>query len=385
LSKSTSYSDATQVVHAGSVVDEKTAALSPVIVTSTTFEQTSPGVHKGYEYSRAATPTRDQLETALARLENTQYALSFASGLAAEQAILQLCDQGDHILSCDDVYGGTRRLGEKVWARYGLTFNYMDTCHLDKVETYLKQHTTKMLWIETPTNPTLRIMDLQSLGALAKKYGCLFVVDNTFASPIFQKPIDFGADIIVHSTTKYISGHCDVLGGAVMTSQTPIYEKLQFLQMATGAVPSPFDCYLLLRSLPTLALRMHKHAENALKLATFLSNHNKITKVIYPGLPSHPNHELAKQQMSGCSGMVSFYYDTDLEGIARFSQSCKLFYLAESLGGVKSMINHPAAMTHVSVDKTVRESLGITDQLLRLSVGIEDPEDLIADLKQALK
>lgn len=375
----------TKAVHAGVKIDPTHGAIAPVIVTSTTYRQSAPAEHQGYDYSRADNPTREQLESALAELEGGDYGLAFSSGLAAEHAIMGLFRPGDTIVVCDDVYGGTRRLFSKIWEDYGLNYHFCDLTDQEVIKQTLTQLKPKAIWIETPTNPTLRIVDLTLVASLAKEHHAMVIVDNTFATPMLQQPLALGADIVVHSSTKYLGGHTDVIGGAIITSDPQLYDKLKFLQYAAGSIPSPFDCYLLLRSLSTLALRMNQHCINAEKVASYLSSHPQVSKVIFPGLSSHPQHKLAKRQMHGFSGMVSFYLQGSREYLTRFCQSTKLFILAESLGSTKSLINHPASMTHASVSPKQRKQLGITDSLLRLSVGIEDSADLIDDLRQALK
>lgn len=374
--------DFTKAVQSGVKIDPTHGAIAPVIVTSTTYRQSAPGEHQGYDYSRADNPTRKQLEDALATTENARYGLSFSSGLAAVHAVMGLFTPGDHILVCDDVYGGTRRLFDQIWQKFGITFEYVDLRDLNILEKALKIQSCSGLWIETPTNPTLRIVDLKACSQLARTTQTMMIVDNTFATGILQKPLVFGADLVVHSSTKYLSGHTDVVGGIVMTHDHDLFTKLKFIQFAAGSVPSPFDCYLLLRSLSTLAIRMEKHSQNALAVATHLEQHPQVSKVLYPGLPSHPQHQLAQQQMCAGSGMVSFYLDhtTDLK---TFCASTKLFVLAESLGSTKSLMNHPATMTHASVDQKQRDYLSITHDLLRLSVGIENSADLCEDLSSA--
>ena len=377
--------DFTIAIHGGLQIDPVSGAISPNIAPSTTFKQSSPGKPLGaYEYSRSDNPTRHQLEKALAALEDTPYALTFASGLAATQAVMQLCSPQDHILVCDDVYGGTRRYFEKICSpQQNLDFTFVDMRELAALKQVFLEKPPQMVWVETPTNPTLRIIDLEALGELCRAHKATLVVDNTFASPVFQKPAAFGADLTVHSTTKYIGGHSDVLGGALMCSSVELYEQLRFFQMAIGAVPSAFDSYLLLRSLQTLPIRMERHHQNAQKIAAYLSTHPQVSEVLFPGLPSHPQHALAHKQMRGFSGMVSFYLKGSFEQVKEFCQKTRLFLLAESLGSTKSLLNHPATMTHASVDEKTRLELGINSQLLRLSVGLEDPADLIEDLGQA--
>jgi cystathionine gamma-lyase len=340
----------------------------------------------GYEYSRTGNPTRNALEKCLASLENAKFGLAFASGLAAETTVaLSLLKSGDHIIAFDDLYGGTRRLFDRILsANFRLEFTYVDARDHDNVEDVLRDN-TKMIWVETPTNPLMKLCDIKAIAQIAKERGIIVVVDNTFMSPYFQKPLDLGADISLHSTTKYLGGHSDVVGGAVMLSEEKLYEKLKFGQNAVGAVPSPFDCWLVLRGIKTLAVRMDKHNHNAQKIAEFLESHPKIKKVNYPGLKTHPQHELAKKQMTGFGGMLSFEIGGDLSVTKEFLKNLKIFALAESLGGIESLVEHPALMTHASIQKEERERIGITDNLIRMSVGIEDVDDLIEDLEQALK
>jgi cystathionine beta-lyase/cystathionine gamma-synthase len=357
--------------------------MTPIFQTST-YVQDAPGQHKGYDYSRAGNPTRDALEKAFAEVEGAQYGLAFSSGLAAEQAIIQILEPGSEILVCDDVYGGTGRLFRRLFAKYGLEFNFIDMTNLATVKEAITPK-TKMIWVETPTNPTLKVIDIKGISHLAKQAGAHLVVDNTFATPIFQNPIALGADIVVHSTTKYIGGHSDIIGGAVMVTDETLHEQIKFVQFAAGAVPGPFECFLLLRSLKTLAVRMMQHQKNAFAVAEFLATHPKVKDVFYPGLSSHPQHHLASQQMQGYGGMVSFRLDGNFAEVTKFCQSLSIFALAESLGGIESLINHPEQMTHASVPEPLRRKLGIGHDLLRLSVGIEASEDLIADLDQALR
>jgi cystathionine gamma-lyase len=339
---------------------------------------------RGYEYSRTGNPTRDALEKRLAALENARFGLAFASGLAAEATlILSLLKKGDHVIAFDNLYGGTRRLFSDVLVNFGLEFTYVDAREPENVEKAVKEN-TRMIWLETPTNPLLRLCDVRAISEIGRANDIITVVDNTFMSPCFQNPLDLGADIALHSTTKYLGGHSDVVGGAIMLSNEELHEKIRFNQNAIGAVPSPFDCFLVLRGIKTLAIRMEKHNQNAQKIAEFLEAQPKVRKVHYPGLKSHPQHDLAKRQMSGFGGIVSFELDAKLAEVKAFLKKFKLFALAESLGGVESLIEHPALMTHASIPKRERERIGITDSLIRLSVGIEDIEDLIADLEQAL-
>lgn len=374
----------TTCVHAGTEPEPQTGAVMTPIFQTSTFHQESPGVHRGFDYSRADNPTRQALETALAALEHAPYGLAFASGLAAEQAILQTLTPPGEIIVCDDVYGGTGRLFRKLFAKYGFKFRFVDMREAANVEEAITTE-TQMIWVETPTNPTLRIIDIAEMARLAKKAASLLVVDNTFASPINQLPLELGADIVIHSTTKYIGGHSDLIGGAVMTRSQELFDQLKFVQFAAGAVPSPLECFLIHRSIKTLAVRMQRHNENGLAIARFLEDQAEIEQVYYPGLTSHRGHEIAKQQMTGFSGMVSFNLKGDYDKTAAFIERLKVFSLAESLGGVESLVNHPERMTHASVPPKLREELGIGPNLLRLSCGIEAVEDLQADLRQALR
>ena len=338
----------------------------------------------GYEYARTGNPTRNALEKRLAALENAKYGLAFASGLAAETTVaLSLLKKSDHVVAFEDLYGGTRRLFDKTLANFGLEFSYVDASNIEKVEDAITSN-TRLIWLETPTNPLLRLCDIKAISKVAKQHGVLTVVDSTFASPYIQNPLDLGADLVLHSTTKYIGGHSDVVGGAIMLSNDDLYAKLKFNQNALGAIPSPFDCFLVLRGTKTLALRMERHSQNAQKIAEYLSAQPEIEKVIYPGLKSHPQYELAKRQMSSFGGMITFILKGGKTKTADFLKRLNVIALAESLGGVESLINQPAVMTHASLSKEERERLGVTDNLLRLSVGIEDYEDLQADLDQAL-
>ncbi|MFT5572700.1 MAG: cystathionine beta-lyase/cystathionine gamma-synthase [Cryomorphaceae bacterium] len=373
----------TTVVHAGTHPDPTTGAVMTPIYQTSTFAQEAPGVHKGWDYSRGTNPSRDALEEALAAIEGAKYAIAFSSGLAAEHAIVQNLNPGDHVLVCNDVYGGSGRLFRTLVGKFGIEFEFIDMSNLDLVESHMREN-TRLLWIESPTNPTMQVLDISSLSKIAHKGGAISVVDNTFATPIFQRPLELGADIVTHSTTKYIGGHSDLIGGAVMLNNPEWEEKIRFVQFAAGAVSGPIECFLLHRSIKSLAVRMAKHAENAQKVAEYLNTHPKITATYYPGLPDHPQHVLAQKQMSGFSGVVSCDIDGDLDAATRFTQSLKIFTLAESLGGVESLINHPQQMTHASVPEALRRELGIGESLLRLSVGIEDAQDLIDDLEQAL-
>ncbi|EAU69239.1 cystathionine gamma-synthase (CGS) (O-succinylhomoserine(Thiol)-lyase) [Stigmatella aurantiaca DW4/3-1] len=357
--------------------------MTPIFQTST-YVQPAPGQPLTYDYSRGGNPTRAALETSLAALERAKHAISFASGLAAEQAIMQALEPGARIIVSEDVYGGSGRLFRKLFARYGFQFDFLDLRDLNAVAAAIDSK-TKLIWVETPTNPLLRIVDIAGICALAKKAGAKVVVDNTFTSPIFQQPLTLGADIVVHSTTKYIGGHSDLIGGALMTNDDELAEKLRFVQFAGGAVNSPFECFMLLRSIKTLALRMERHNSNALAFARALEDSGDFASVIYPGLESHPQHALARQQMSGYAGVVSVYMRRDMEGVTRFFKNLRLLALAESLGGVESLVNHPEQMTHASVPPDLRQKLGINAQLVRFSIGIENVNDLIADVRQALQ
>lgn len=376
-------SKSTTVVHAGTTPEPITGAIMTPIFQTSTYVQEAPGIHKGYDYSRADNPTRKALEDALAAIEGAAYGLSFSSGLAAENAIMQMMDPPGRILVCDDVYGGTGRLFRRLFAKYGFDFQFIDMRNPQEVAAAATAD-TKMIWVETPTNPTLKVIDIRAMAKVAKKLGALLVVDNTFSSPIFQNPLQLGADLVVHSTTKYIGGHSDIIGGAIMTSNKELFDKLKFIQFAAGAVPGPFEAFLLLRSVKTLAVRMKQHEQNAFAVAEFLKTHPRVAAVYYPGLKSDPNHAIAREQMSGFSGMVSFDVKGDYQDTVKITQRLKVFALAESLGGVESLINHPEQMTHASVPEALRRKLGIGPTLLRLSVGIEDANDLISDLKQAL-
>lgn len=372
----------TRAIHVGQDADSATGATIVPIYQTSTYTQMDIGSHKGYEYSRTGNPTRTALETCIASLENGKYGLAFASGCAATTTVMSLLKAGDHIIASDDLYGGTYRLFQRVLTNLGLTFSFVDMADLDAVRNAI-QDNTKMLWIETPTNPLLKLCDIQAIADIAKEKNILSCVDNTFMSPYFQQPLDLGADLVVHSTTKYVGGHSDVVGGAVVTSNDDLYARLKYNQNSIGAIPGPFDSWLTLRGMKTLALRMREHNKNAMAIAKFLSNHPKIEKVNYPGLESHPQHELAKKQMSGFGGMISFEVKGGLDAGKIVATNTKLFALAESLGGVESLIGHPATMTHAAIPKEERMKIGLSDGLIRISVGIEDEEDLIKDLEQA--
>ena len=373
----------TRAIHAGGHPDKETGAVMPPIYQTSTYVQSSPGEHKGYEYTRSHNPTRSRLEENLASLEQTTYALTSASGLSMIDLVMHMLPSGSKIISGDDVYGGTYRLFTTVFQdRHDFTF--IDTTDLSAVKKAL-QEGADLIWLESPTNPTLKISDITSIASLAKDTNTLSVVDNTFMSPYFQNPVVLGADIAYHSLTKFINGHSDVVGGAMMTNNETIYNKLFTLQNSIGPCASPFDSWLVLRGIKTLGIRMQRHAENAQQVAEFLEKHPRVQKVVYPGLKSHPQHELAAKQMTGFGGMITFYIDGDIKEARTVLERVKLFALAESLGGVESLIEHPAIMTHASVPKEVRESIGLYDNLIRLSVGIEDVEDLIDDLRDALQ
>ena len=374
----------TKAIHAGQEADPATGATIVPIYQTSTYTQDAVAQHKGFDYSRSINPTRLALEAQLAALESAQYGCAFASGMAAESAVLNVLSSGDHVVVTDDLYGGTYRLFSRVLTRYGLEFTYVDMGNLDAVRAAVKPN-TKMFWVETPTNPLLKLIDIRAIAEIALTVNGIVVVDNTFASPYFQQPLSLGAHVVVHSTTKYIGGHSDVVGGAALTSNKDLYETIKFHQNAVGGVPSPHDAWLTMRGAKTLALRMREHAKNAQAVAEFLQSHSEVERVYYPGLPSHPQHELAKRQMSGFGGMLSFTLKGPEQRAIDFANRMKYFSLAESLGGVESLICHPARMTHGSIPKEERERRGVTDGLLRLSVGIEDIDDLIEDLRTALQ
>ncbi|MDR7402537.1 MAG: cystathionine gamma-synthase [Armatimonadota bacterium] len=370
----------TRAIHEGQPPDPATGAVIPPIYQTSTFAQSAPGVHKGYEYSRTANPTRTALETCLASLEEARYGLAFASGMAALTTVGYLLNPGDRVLAPDDVYGGTYRLLVRVLRRYGVESAFVDMTDLGQVESALRAH-PRLVLVETPTNPYLKILDIAAIAERAHARDALVVVDNTFASPYFQRPLTLGADIVVHSTTKYLGGHSDVVGGAVLTNSKDIYETLKFHQNAAGAVPGPFDCWLVLRGIKTLAVRMERHARNARLVAEFLRGHPAVRRVFYPGLPDHPGHDLARRQMTGFGGMVSFIVAGGGAAARAVASATRVFTLAESLGGVESLLDHPASMTHASL---AGSPLEVDEGLIRLSVGLEHPDDLIEDLRQAL-
>ncbi|MGA2198648.1 MAG: PLP-dependent aspartate aminotransferase family protein [Nitrososphaerales archaeon] len=374
---------ATKAVHSGNEPDRETGAVAPPIFTASTFAQDGIGRPRGYEYSRSGNPTRERLERAVAELEHGKHGLAFSSGLGAITTVGSLLKKGDHVLICNDVYGGTFRVFDKVFSNYGITFSRVDARDPGSLAKAALS-STRMIWLESPTNPLMVILDIRSIAKFARERGLILAVDNTFASPYLQNPLKLGATIAVHSTTKYMSGHSDMIGGALAVSDDDIYSRLKFLQNAMGAVPSPFDCYLALRGLRTLHLRMEQHSKNAQMIAEMLQESGRATDVYYPFLRSSPDYKLAKKQMSLGGGMLSFRIRGGYKAAARFLESLRIFVLAESLGGVESLAEHPARMTHSSLPKDERERMGITDDLIRLSVGIEDPLDLVEDVKQAL-
>ncbi len=375
----------TRCIHGGQILDPTTGAVSMPIYANSTYAQESPGVHKGFVYGRGHNPTRFAFERCLADLENAGAGFAFASGLAAITAALDLLPQGSHIVACDDIYGGSYRLFERIKKdTSGLTVSYIDMTVPGALDKAIRPE-TKMIWVETPSNPLLRIIDLEAVAAAGRAKKILTVCDNTFATPCLQKPIDYGIDIVLHSVTKYIGGHSDIIAGALLVNDTELAERLKFIQNATGGILGPFDSFLALRGVKTLDVRMERHCANAMKIAEFLSGHKKIAKVHYPGLPSHPGHAVAKKQMSAFGGMISASLKGDIESSRRMLSACRVFALAESLGGVESLIEHPAIMTHASIPKAEREKLGIDDGFIRLSAGIESADDLIGDLEQALE
>ncbi|MCH2182586.1 MAG: cystathionine gamma-synthase [Mariniblastus sp.] len=374
---------ATKAIHAGQQPDPTTGAIMTPVYMTSTYIQSEPGVHQGYDYSRSGNPTRTALEANLAGLEGGKYGLSFASGLAAENTLLHLLGHGDHVVSARDVYGGTYRLFEQVWRQLGVTYTTVDATSLVEIKEAI-QPNTRMVWLESPSNPLLTCSDIQAAVELAKPSKAWVVVDNTFATPILQQPLSLGADVVLHSVTKYLGGHSDVIGGALITNNDELHDRLRFLQNATGSVPGPMDCFLVLRGTKTLSVRMKQHCENAMIIAEHLAAHPEVERVYYPGLENNPSHAVAKRQMTGFGGMVSVELAGDFARNRRFACSTQLFSLAESLGGVESLINHPASMTHASIPKEERERGGLSDSLMRLSVGIEDAQDLIEDLEQAI-
>jgi len=373
---------ATRAVHAGKIADPLAGAVMTPIYQTSTYVQEGLGRHKGYEYARTRNPTREALERNVAALEGGRHGFAFGSGLGALDAVMKLLSAGDHVVCGENVYGGTHRQMTHIWARLGLAFTFVDTADPQRIADAVTP-ATRMIFVETPTNPLMRLCDLAATGANARRAQALFVVDNTFATPCFQRPIEHGADVVLHSTTKYLNGHSDMVGGLLVVQRGDLAERIGFIQNASGAVPGPFDCWLALRGTKTLALRMRQHDASGRRIAQWLEAHARVERVYYPGLPSHPQHALACRQMSGFGGMVSLELGT-LERARRFVERTKIFALAESLGGVESLVGHPASMTHASVPREMREAMGLTDSLVRLSIGIEDVEDLIADLDQAL-
>ena len=374
----------TKIVRGCSKPDPTTGAIIPPLYQTATYVLEEVGRDKGFDYTRSSNPTRQELENHLAAIEGGEYAISFSSGMASADSCMKLLVQGDHVVCCDDVYGGTSRLFNKLMTNYGIQFTYVDSQDASNVEKAIRPE-TKMVWIETPTNPLLKVTDLDAVGSIAKRHDLLYVVDSTFATPVFLRPLEYGADIVLHSTTKYLSGHNQLIGGAVITNREDLFESLKFIQKSVGAVSGPFDCWLTILGLKTLHLRMQRHWENAEKVVAYLENHSKVAKVIYPGLESHPMYEIASEQMSGFSGMISFELSGGLEAGKKLMNSVDLCLLAESLGSVETMITHPATMTHAEVPREDRLARGFEDGLVRLSVGIENPDDIITDLDQAFE
>jgi len=374
----------TKALHAGIAPDPSTGAIMTPIYQTSTYVQEESGVHKGYEYARTQNPTRDVLEKNLASLENAQFGRCFASGMSATETVIKTLNPGDEVISTSDLYGGTFRLFTKIFEKYGIKFTFVDMRDLSNIEAAITDN-TKLIWTETPTNPMMNIVDIAGVVSVAKKHQVTVVVDNTFASPYLQNPLDLGADIVMHSVTKYIAGHSDVIMGFLATNSSELDEQFGFIQNSSGAVPGPQDCFLVLRGIKTLHVRMQRHIENGEKVAQYLRNHPNVSKVYWPGFEDHPNHEVAKKQMRGFGGMISFIQKEDtLEQANKTLKSFKIFSLAESLGGVESLVGHPASMTHASIPREQRLEVGLTDSLIRLSVGIEDIDDLIADLEQAI-
>ena len=375
----------TKTIHGGQQPDPSTGAVMPPVYQTSTFIQKSPGVHSGYEYSRAANPTRTALENALASIESGARGLAFSSGLAATDCVMKLLKPGDEVIAMDDLYGGTYRMFTRIYQDLGIKFHFVDMNNLDKFKSLINEN-TKLVWVETPTNPLMKLADIEAIAKITKDKNLVFAVDNTFATPYLQRPLEMGADIVMHSATKYLGGHSDVIAGALITKDAELGEKLHFLQFATGATLGPQDSYLVLRGIKTLHLRMERHCQNGQKVAEFLNGHPKVEKVFYPGLENHPFHEIAKKQMhGGFGGMVSFTFKSGKkEDAISFLEKVEVFTLAESLGGVESLANHPTLMTHASIPEDKRKEIGISDDLVRLSVGVEDAEYLLEDLKQAL-
>ena len=374
----------TKTIHAGVHADPTTGAIMTPIYQTSTYAQSAPGVNKGYAYSRTHNPTRTQLQNSIAALENADHGLCFSSGMAAIDAVLHLLSPGDEVISTNDLYGGSYRIFTQVYEKYGIKFHFVDMSNVANIQACVTDK-TKIIWVETPTNPTLQIIDIEAVSAVSKESNALLCVDNTFCSPYLQNPMDLGADIVMHSVTKYINGHSDVVMGALIFNSKDLLQKLSFIQNSCGSVPGPQDCFLVLRGIKTLHLRMQRHSENGAKIAHYLNDHVKVSKVYWPGFESHPNHQVAKKQMKDFGGMMSFTLHGDsLEEAKALISKTKLFTLAESLGGVESLCGHPASMTHGSIPKEEREKVGLKDSMIRLSVGIEDADDLIEDLKQAI-
>jgi cystathionine beta-lyase/cystathionine gamma-synthase len=374
----------TKTIHGGQAPDAAYGSVMPPIYQTSTYAQTTPGDHKGYAYSRSANPTRTALEKSFASIENGEFGLAFGSGLAAIDAVLKLLEPGDEVIATNDLYGGTYRIFTSIFKKFGIKFNFIGMDNASNIENYINDN-TKLIWVETPTNPMMTIIDLRATAAIAKKYKVWLAVDNTFATPYLQRPLDLGADIVMHSATKYLGGHSDLVMGALIVKDKELANKLYFIQNASGAICGPQDSFLALRGIKTLHVRMQRHCENGKAVALYLANHPKIENVYWPGFESHPNHHIAKEQMNDFGGMVSFTTKGDnYEEAIKILEHLEVFTLAESLGGVESLAGHPASMTHASIPKDVREKIGIVDSLIRLSVGIEDEEDLIADLKHAI-
>lgn len=373
-----------KTIHGGQEPDAAYGAVMPPIYQTSTYAQSTPGGHKGFEYSRSANPTRTALENALASIENGTYGLAFASGLAAIDAVVKLLNPGDEVVSTNDLYGGSYRIFKQIFEKYGITFHFIGMQSVDKIEEKINNN-TKLIWVETPTNPMMNVIDIKAVSALAKKHKVLLAVDNTFATPYLQRPLDLGADIVMHSATKYLGGHSDVVVGALAVKDKDLADKLYFIQNASGAVCGPMDSFLTLRGIKTLHVRMQRHCENGKAIAEYLANHPKIGEVYWPGFEGHPNHDVAKSQMDDFGGMISFVPNgSSYEDAIKIVEKLEVFTLAESLGGVESLAGHPASMTHASIPKEEREKSGVVDSLIRLSVGIEDADDLIADLEQAI-
>lgn len=373
-----------RVIHGGQQPDKAYGSVMPPVYFTSTYAQSKPGNHKGYEYSRSHNPTRTALEKSLASIESGKVGLAFASGMAAIDAVIKLLNPGDEVIATNDLYGGTYRIFEKIFKNYGIKFHFLPMGDVDHVKSQINSK-TKLLWVETPTNPLMQVIDIKAMSGLSKKNNILLAVDNTFASPYLQRPLELGADIVMHSATKYLAGHSDVVLGSLVLNDESLANRLAFVQNSSGAVPGPMDCFLVLRGIKTLHVRMQRHCENGRRVATFLKTHQGIEKVYWPGFDNHPNHKVAKSQMHDFGGMISFVHkDSSLKKAISIVSSLKVFTLAESLGGVESLAGHPASMTHASIPKEKREKIGITDGLIRLSVGIEDHKDLIADLNHAL-